>query len=110
MSYYISLFPSFLTFLDLILLFFIYSTILSGGDNYIGIEKNNVKTMKILPLSPLKQLAIKVSIPYLLSLTSLLVTALVLSITKEISFLDAFLMFLYVSLYLAILSFVSLYE
>ncbi len=110
LSYYVSLFPSFLALLDIGILLLIYVTILSGGDEYIGIEKTNLKTMKVLPVSPLLQLGIKLSLPYASSMASLLVTLLVLCLTHEMSAVTAVICFLAAMIFLAVASFAALYE
>ncbi len=109
-SYYTALFPTFFESLDLCLLLLIYVTLLSGGDNYIGIEKGSLKIMKILPLSPSLQLWIKLAIPYLSCLISLLVTIIVLTSTKELGPLTGVLSFFTGAFFLAISSLASLRE
>jgi hypothetical protein len=110
MSYYVSLMKDFMPLMDITILLLLSVTIHSGADNYLGIEGNNIKTMKILPISPLKQLGIKVSIPYVLSLSSSLVTILVLALTKQISYLVGLYSFVIVALFLFLYSLISLDE
>lgn len=109
-AYYISIVPNFLPLMDILLLM-LFTVIISGGaSQYIQMEKKTIKVMKTIPITPLKQLLIKVSIPCALSELSLVVTLFVLLITKTIGFMTFISAFILVTLLLVTFDLVSLKE
>jgi uncharacterized protein YxeA len=101
-AYYISMVPNFLPLLDVLILMFFTVIINQGANSYIQMEKKTIKVMKTIPVSYKKQLLVKVSIPFTLSFTSLLITLLVLVIGKVISPLTFIFSLLLVGLLLVI--------
>ena len=73
-AYYISIVPSFIPLLDILILMLFTVIINQGASQYIQMEKKTIKVMKTIPVLPRIQLLIKVSIPLLLSFTSLFIT------------------------------------
>lgn len=82
-AYYISIVPSFIPLLDILILMLFTVIINQGASQYIQMEKKTIKVMKTIPVLPRIQLLIKVSIPLLLSFTSLFITLLVLLVLKN---------------------------
>lgn len=109
-AYYISTVPNFLPLLDVLLLMLFTVIISQGASTYIQMEKRTIKVMKTIPVSYKKQLLIKVSIPFILSFTSFLITLLVLAIGKVIEPLTLVFAFLIVTILLIIFEIVSLKE
>ena len=109
-AYYISMVPNFLPLLDILILMFFTVIINQGACQYIQMEKKTIKVMKTIPVSYKKQLLIKVSIPFVLSFTSMFITLLVLVIGKVISFLTFIFAILLVGMLLLIFEIVSLKE
>lgn len=109
-AYYISVVPSFIPLLDVLILMLFTVIIHQGANQYISMEKKTIKLMKTLPVKANKQLLIKILIPYLLSVISLFITILVLLISKTIN-LKVFLYgFILVILLLSITTIISLKE
>ena len=109
-AYYISIVPSFIPLLDILILMLFTVIINQGASQYIQMEKKTIKVMKTIPVLPRIQLLIKVSIPLLLSFTSLFITLLVLLVLKTITFITFIFAFVLVSLLLFIYDVISLKE
>ena len=109
-AYYMLEFPELLPLIDVIILMLFTLIINQGANEYIQMEKGNVRVMKTIPVSPLLQLAIKVSVPFSLSTASLLVTVVTLLIGQKISLMTGFFGFLLTLILLAIFDIVSLKE
>ena len=109
-AYYISIVPSFIPLLDILILMLFTVIINQGASQYIQMEKKTIKVMKTIPVLPRIQLLIKVSIPLLLSFTSLFITLLVLLVLKTITFITFIFALLLVSLLLFIYDVISLKE
>ena len=110
LAYSLSAVPNIITFLNVMLMMLISAIIYQGANNYISNEQKAVRLMKTIPVSPIKQLAIKVAIPLVLSLAFLLVSYLVLflmGLLKIIAVLYAVLMNV---LFIIVLALVSLFE
>ena len=89
----------------------LFSAIISQGANsYIQMEKRTIKIMKTIPVKYSTQLLIKVSIPYLLSFASLLLTLLVLLISGSINLLTFICGIILVGLFLLLFDIISLKE
>ena len=109
-AYYLSLFPSLIPLIDMLIVMMFTLIINQGATTYIQTERGNVRLMKILPISPIKQLLIKVLVPFMLSAVSLLITVVVLLATKEIDWITALFMLLLTLILLTIFDLVSLKE
>ena len=82
LSYYLIAVPNIISFLDVMLMMLISAIIFQGANNYISNENKNVRLMKSIPVSYAKQLTIKVSIPLILSISFLLISYVILGLTK----------------------------
>lgn len=85
-SYYMVALPELIPLIDMLIVMFFTLIINSGANEYIQIEKNNVRTIKTLPVSEFTQILIKVGVPFLLSVCSLVLTTLILLIFEIVSF------------------------
>lgn len=85
-AYYLVALPYFLPILDIVLMMLFTVIINSGSNTYISSEKKTVRIMKTIPVTPFKQIIIKVGVPYICSCISLIVSALVLLIADVVSF------------------------
>lgn len=109
-AYYMTALPELIPLIDILIVMLFSLIINQGANEYIQSEKSNVRLMKILPVSPMKQLAIKVLIPYLLSAISLLVTVIILAVRGELAYFTAAVTFFMTLILLAIFDTVSLKE
>ena len=109
-AYYLSLFPSIVLLIDVLIVMMFTLIINQGATTFIQTEKGNVRLMKILPVDPIMQLFIKVLVPFALSAASLLITVIVLLATKEVDWMTAIFMLLLTLILLAIFDVVSLKE
>ena len=85
-AYYLVALPHFIPVLDIVLIMLFTVIINSGANNYISAEKRTMRIMKTIPISVFTQIFIKVSVPFLTSCASLLVSTIILWATKTISF------------------------
>ena len=85
-AYYLVALPNFIPVLDIVLIMLFTVIINSGANNYIGAEKRTMRIMKTIPVNVFTQLIIKVAVPFVTSVASLLVSTIVLWATKTISF------------------------
>ena len=109
-SYYISMVPSFIPLMD-VLIIMLFSVIISQGANsYIQMEKRTIKVMKTIPVKYSLQLLIKVSIPFIMSFASLLVSLFVLLIGKNINFITFIFTIILAGLLLVVFDLISLKE
>ena len=81
-AYYISIVPNFIPLIDILILMLFSVIIAQGANQYIQMEKATIKVMKTIPVKYSTQLIIKFMIPLILSFGSLLVSLLVLLVTK----------------------------
>lgn len=109
-AYYIMMVPNFLLLLDYLVLMLFTVIIAQGASNYISMEKSTIKVMKTMPVKYTKQLFIKVIIPFIMSLASLIVTFIVLFVTNIFSFKALIFGIILVSLVLVVFDIVSLKE
>ncbi|MBR2891197.1 MAG: hypothetical protein IKC22_02315 [Bacilli bacterium] len=109
-SYYISVVPNFIPLMNVLILMLFSTIIAQGANTYIQNEKTTIKLMKTIPVNSTKQLLVKVSIPFLMSFISLLITNLVLLFTGNISFITFIFCLLIVTALLVIFDLISLYE
>lgn len=102
--------PGLIPLMDNLLLFLIVTIIASGANNYIRNEGKSIRVIKVIPVSPIKQVLIKMFTPLFFSLISTVTTYIVLVTTKVIS-TDTFTFGLIMAvLLLGVLSVISLYE
>jgi hypothetical protein len=71
-------FPYLKGLIDLILIMYFVGVINSGGVDFMGQERETMKIVKTIPVSPMKQILTKFSIPFFLSLLSLVISLIVL--------------------------------
>ena len=109
-TYYLSLVPNFVESLDIMVVMLFSGSILSGANEYIGMERSTIKLLKTMPVSPKQILKIKVIIPFVLSSIALLVSLIVLFFTKEISIITACFAFLLAEISLLSFTLISLSE
>lgn len=110
LAYYALAVPDLVTVLDLLIVLLMVATIAQSGTNYISNENKSIKIMKTIPISEHKQLFIKMVIPYLSVILFLFLSCLVLTISGQISFLNALFYVIISSLFVLLISLISLYE
>lgn len=109
-AYYISVVPSFIPLMDILLLMLFTVIISQGASQYISMERKTIKVIKTIPVGIIRQLVIKVGIPFLLSMISLVITLIVLLIGRTINFLTFSSGLILVSVLLFIYMMISLHE
>ena len=109
-TYYIALLPNFVPLFDLLLILLFTLIIHQGANQYISMEKKQIKIIKMIPVSFKKQLMVKSLIPYVLSEVSLLISCIILKITRLISWNTLIFGFILTSLVLIVFVFISLIE
>jgi len=109
-SYYMTALPQLIPLIDMLIVMMFTLIINQGATTYIQTEKSNVRLMKILPISPIKQLFIKVIVPFSLSVLSLLVTLVILGASGEMAWLTVLVTFLLTLILLVVFDIVSLKE
>ena len=109
-AYYITVVPNFIPLMDILLLMLFTVIIGQGANNYIQMEKSTIKVMKTIPVKYTIQLGVKVMIPFVLSMSSLLITLLVLLCGKLIDFQTFICGFVLVTTLLIVFDIVSLKE
>ncbi len=85
-QYYSLVVPYFIPLLDIVLIMLFTLIINSGANSYISNEKNTIRIMKTMPVSFEHQLFIKVLVPFIASVISLIISAIVLLIFGIVSF------------------------
>ena len=108
--YYTSLFPNFVSIVDVFLVMMFTVIISAGANQYIAMEERTVKNLKTIPVSVKLQMLIKLIIPFAMSEASLLVSVTVLWIAGSFSFLTALFAFILSSVLLLIFNIISLCE
>ena len=109
-SYYLLAVPNIISFMDVLIMLLVSTIIYQGASNYISNENKNVRLMKSIPVSPFVQLGIKISIPFLMSISFLFISYLVLMITKTVSVLTALYALITNVILLLALTIISLFE
>ena len=110
LAYYLIPFPGLAIYINLFLVMCFTGVIASGGSDYISREKASIKILKTVPTPPMKQLWIKLLIPFLASLTSLTLSIIVLLATGLLSWLTALLAFAYSVVFLVGFNVIALME
>lgn len=108
--YYIQMLPSFLPLVNILLIMMFTVIVNSGANKYISMESRTIRIIKSIPVNHRLQLIIKVLIPFILSLISLVISVLFLLIMKVISFTTFAFALLFSVILLAIFCMVSLIE
>lgn len=109
LNYIRYLYPNAYLTIDTILIILFISVINSTSSISLEKEKQMLIKIKTLPISPIKQLSIKMFVPYIISSIFYLISLLILVITKEITGLS-FLFLLMIGLFiLLILNLSSIY-
>lgn len=108
--YYTTLFPNFVSVVDVFLVMMVTVIINAGANQYISMEERTIKNLKTIPVSYKRQLFIKVMIPMSLSELSLIISDLVLLITGVFSPLTALFALLLSTALLVVFDFISLSE
>ena len=102
--------PHLIALIDVLLIMMFTLIISHGASQYIEMEKRTIKIVKTIPVKPIKQLAIKMMIPFSLSFISLLVSLLVLLIAGCISFVTFIFAFILTTVLLFIFNLLSMRE
>ena len=102
--------PSFLPLVNILLIMMFTVIVNSGANKYISMESRTIRIIKSIPVNHRLQLIIKVLIPFILSLISLVISVLFLLIMKVISFTTFAFALLFSVILLAIFCMVSLIE
>ncbi len=108
--YYTSLFPNFVSVVDVFIVMMFTTIISAGANQYISMEERTVKNLKTMPVSYKKQLYVKILIPMMLSAVSLFISVLVLLISGTLTPLTALFAFLLAFTLLFVFNVVSLGE
>ena len=102
--------PNFIPLMDTLIIMLFSVIISQGANSYIQMEKRTIKVMKTIPVKYSMQLLIKVSIPFIMSFASLLITLLVLLIGKSINFMTFGFTLILAGLLLVVFDVISLKE
>lgn len=108
--YYAALVPGLVTFVDVLVVMLFSVVINQGANNYIGMEASTIKVMKTIPVAYKTQLAVKVAIPYLFSVVSMVVSMVVLMATQTMHWGYGLLTLVMCALFLFIFEMISLLE
>lgn len=108
--YYTTLFPNFVSVVDVFLVMMVTVIVNAGANQYISMEERTIKNLKTIPVDFRRQLFIKVLIPMSLSEASLIVSVLILWISGVFSALTALFALLLSSALLFVFDVISLSE
>ena len=108
--YYTTLFPNFVSIVDVFLVMMVTVIISAGANQYIAMEERTVKNLKTIPVSFRHQIYVKISIPFILSEASLIISLLVLMITGTFSPITTLFAFLLSTVLLFVFDVISLCE
>ena len=108
--YYTALVPGLITFVDVLIVMLFSVVINQGANSYIGMEASTIKVLKTIPVPYKLQLAVKVAIPYLFSIVSLLFSTIVLIATNTMDWSYCLLTFLLTAIFIFIFDMISLQE
>ena len=109
-AYYVAVVPNLIPLADVLLMLLFGAIISSGSSNYISSEKKSIRFIKSIPVSPMKQLSIKVAIPMFLSILFDLLSWIVLVFTNTITLITFFYGLAMSILLIVLVNIVSLYE
>ncbi len=108
--YYISLFPDFTSMISVFLVMMVTLIISSGANRYISMEATTIKNLKIIPISPKRQLIVKVLIPFLMSEIALIISILAILIGRAASPLACLFAFLLSTVLLFVFDVIAMRE
>ncbi|MBE6634569.1 MAG: hypothetical protein E7617_00020 [Ruminococcaceae bacterium] len=108
--YYVSLFPDFTSMISVFLVMMVTLIISSGANRYISMEASTIKNLKTIPISPKRQLIIKVLIPFIMSETALVISILVILIGRAASPLVCLFAFLLSTVLLFVFDLIAMRE
>lgn len=108
--YYALLVPDLVKSMDLFIFLLIVAIIAQGGTNYLSNENKSMRIIKTIPVKETTQLAIKILIPLVSVVFFSFLSIFVLNIAGLLSFIDAFFFFIISSLFVCVLSLISMYE
>lgn len=108
--YYTTLFPNFVSIVDVFFVMMIAVIINSGANQYISMEERTIKNMKTIPVGYRKQIYIKVMIPFILSEIFLLLSLIVLYAFGVFTLLTAAFSLLLTTVFIFVFDFISLRE
>ena len=103
-GYYVAALPDFVANVDIAVISLFTLALASGSSDFLGREKNSLKIMKSIPVSPKRMIFIKLFIPFLASFLSLSISILVLRLSSTV---DAYIAL--TSLFFGALALVSFY-
>ena len=109
-QYFAKLVPGLVDYVDILLMMLFTVIINQGANSYITMEERTIKNMKTIPVPFGKQLFIKVAIPFGLSTISLVVSCVVLWLTKTITLQLALFALLISVVLLFVFQIISLWE
>lgn len=108
--YYTSMLPYFIPFLDILILMIFTLIIHQGANNYLSMEHQQIRIVKMIPVPFQLQITVKVAIPFFLSEISLFLTSLILWIGNVIHWQIFLFGFLFSTLILLVFTMLSLIE
>lgn len=108
--YYTTLFPNFVSIVDVFFVMMIAVIINSGANQYISMEERTIKNLKTIPVGYRKQIYIKLLIPFTLSEIFLLISLIVLYAFGVFTLLTAAFSLLLTTVFLFVFDFISLRE
>ena len=108
--YYTSMLPYFIPFLDILILTIFTLIIHQGANNYLSMEHQQIRIVKMIPVPFQLQITVKVAIPFFLSEISLFLTSLILWIGNVIHWQIFLFGFLFSTLILLVFTMLSLIE
>jgi hypothetical protein len=108
--YYATLFPNFVSIVDVFFVMMIAVIINSGANQYISMEERTIKNLKTIPVGYRKQIYIKLLIPFTLSEIFLLISLIVLYAFGVFTLLTAAFSLLLTTVFLFVFDFISLRE
>lgn len=109
-AYYVAVVPNLIPISDILIMMLFSCIISSGSSNFITSEKKSIRFIKSLPITPLKQLSIKVMIPLSLSILFTFISYLALALTSTLSWLSFGYGLVLTILLIILVNIISLYE
>lgn len=87
-KYFTTLVPQLIPVIDILTVLLFTNCINQGAGDYIAGEGNMTRMLNTLPISPKRHMLIKLAIPYVLSALSLIISGIVIGITKQMDALS----------------------
>ena len=110
LAYYTLAIPTLSISFDLFIFMLVIAIISSGGTSFISSEENNIRIMKTLPITPEKQLFIKIFVHFVPVSFFCLLSSIVISLTKQVDFVHTICFFVITISYILLIDLISLYE